>query len=674
MAEVNEEPGFTQFEKVNILDTLLIKGELVEPFEIPSVVVRVAELSDLPTPIANVIQLASNTLYLFIANVDVEDNQLVAGANTYLEGIRDTLTQLSGTTTGPLLSTNGTRAINISNLSLLQNGSGTLASFNTTTLTETISFTNCLLTGGDVRLIQGGTVEFNRVFLGVGARIVQDGGGGFTNIRFEGCTFGSAGVTDGIVNFETGSSTMAVLINNCDMTLSVASTVFTVERDATIENFLFMFGNMKLNIAGATIMKMENPNDITFGFYHDSVVEVSAAQTVFLRCQPDSSSTLTATGASSPTGICQDGDDTHNNGNIIVSDPATNTVYRYEGLSNTAKDSIAITSPQQLAWHRGDLYILSGTTITQYDQFSTTVLDSITTPQSNPSGIVFVGNDLVSCDSMTNEIFIHDGFTTTTTSFDSPAQATLGVAFDGINLLIGDESTNTVFVMIGISPLTQYVFSTLSDNTLDLSMTLNRLGIAQGFALTDLDHGEFRLYDHPVTFDHSSPSWDIQNVTSSSKTLDSSADRGGVLFFTPPDEGVDITGLLEDIWVDLADGGVDIFYGFFSENEKMLLNNEENGEIIWTATREKARVITGQVTYGKTGAGDDIYQIALVINGVVQKDSITAGVLIGNNSVTTINTLPISREIVRSDVIKLQMRRTAGNDDPTLFFSKLSIN
>ena len=69
-----------------------------------------------------------------------------------------------------------------------------------------------------------------------------------------------------------------------------------------------------------------------------------------------------------------------------------------------------------------------------------------------------------------------------------------------------------------------------------------------------------------------------------------SSDRGGSQFSDDTGVGIAIT-VVQDVWTDISDSSVDIHYGTFSANEKVRLNDEANGELIWTGVRDRGRVL-----------------------------------------------------------------------------------
>lgn len=636
--------------------------------------VEVFELSDLPAPVDCVIRLEDNTLYSFKAEVlDVGCNQIMQGTNTWMDGQKDGLTEIRGTTTVPLFVTNGTSGFKADSLTLNQQGSGELIRLNSTTNGSSFKLVDCEVIGGDIRLMDGLVFIADELLLDERLQVIQDSSGGVPTIIFEnisvifGLPFGSGGL-EGIIKFEAGSSTTSFRYIQSDVAIFNDATAIFVESGASISSFVIQRAAMTVFGTGGTLLKVGNPNDITEGLIEDSSVTLLGANDRFLVCDPTSSETLAATSTTAPVGMTQNGD-----GDLIVSDPGTNMIVRYVGISNTFAESIPSPSTNvgALAWFAGDLYSVdTGTNLIYKHAGFTTSTTSIASPASNVSGIVFVGSDLVSSDSVTNLIYVHDGSSTTTSSFASPATTTMGLGFDGVNLLIGDTSDNTIYVMRNITATTQYSFVSASATQEDIWVTFDSSDNEVGFSVVDSSSDEIHLYDHPVTFDHSSASWEIMGIPG----IVSSSDRGGVQFTDATRRGVDTDIAAQ--WYDISDDGVDIFYGVFSESEKMVVNNEESGEILWLATRDRARTITGQVTFSRGGPNADVeYEISISINDVVQKDSITFGIIPTSTAVLTMGTLPISRDLVKDDTIKIQIRRNnaGASSNPEIGFSKVAI-
>lgn len=111
------------------------------------------------------------------------------------------------------------------------------------------------------------------------------------------------------------------------------------------------------------------------------------------------------------------------------------------------------------------------------------VVSSFASPSLLISGMCFDGQNLISCDSGTDLIYIHSGVTSgISSSFTSPSEPS-SLAFDGENLIILSSVTDTIYVMDGISSSVLSQFSTedssVSSITFDgsnlVSVSLNGL-------------------------------------------------------------------------------------------------------------------------------------------------------------------------------------------------------
>lgn len=77
------------------------------PNTLPSNKVIVNDLADLPTPIADVITLADNTLYEIGPVINLTSNRIVLGNNSILEGVNRRLSAFLSTTSGSLITATG---------------------------------------------------------------------------------------------------------------------------------------------------------------------------------------------------------------------------------------------------------------------------------------------------------------------------------------------------------------------------------------------------------------------------------------------------------------------------------------------------------------------------------------------------------------------------------------
>lgn len=650
---------------------------------VPESIVEVYNISDFPDPVDSVITLAAQTTYLINADVDVGSNQIVGQANTRFQGNGTNISVIRGKPAGVLFAMVDPR---VDNVTLVQDddGGNDLMSITGNPITNSSIFKTVTLVGGDVKLISGFSAIFDQVRVIAGARIIQPSGAGVSVISINGISqFIDSGTIDGIVHIEAGGTELSLSVKTTGFVYQSSNSVgIVVDNGANIAILdMNLDTSTSFGAQNNVLLRVGNPNDIQLGVIKElSLIEAFGGTNTLLACQPTSSSTLSATGATSPFGICQDNDDTHVSGNIIVSDPLSGTdkIYRYEGISNTANGSLNIDDVIAVAWFRGDLYTLDHVShnFSRYDGFSTTQIgSSITTPDLDPVGMTFIGEDLVSIDDGINIVYVHDGFSSTILfSFNVSASVgkVSGVAFDGVNLLIADSNDNTIAVMKGVSNTLQYKFSTTATDLAEISLLLDRSTGEVGFAFVDNSDDTFQVYDQPVTFDHSSPTWELTDIPG----VTTSSDRGGVAFSDTVGREVTIADNNTE-WHDVADSGDNIFYNCFSEVEKMVMDNEENGEILWIGVRDRGRTISGQVTFSRGGPTTDvIFELSLAVNGTVQKDSITAGVVPNNGAVLTMGTLPISRDLVKGDLVKIQIRRLGvhlENTSPDIGFSKVAI-
>lgn len=161
----------------------------------------------------------------------------------------------------------------------------------------------------------------------------------------------------------------------------------------------------------------------------------------------------------------------------------------------------------------------------------------------------------------------------------------------------------------------------------------------------------FQVYDTSLTLDHSAPNWEMMNNIGDT-VIESSA-RGGSSFtgsvtFTP----------IEDIYQDIANAN--IIYTAFTAREKCFLFDSTSGMMKWTGVREKAQLLTGAITLS-TSFNGAISSIAIVINGMLQDDSVATIAWDNQRPTQTLTTLPISRDLTVGDEIVVQGTETGGN-------------
>jgi len=563
-----------------------------------------------------------------------------------------------------MLTTDGGSAI-IDDLTLTQTGTGDLLDLDTGTAFAV--FRNSPFIGGAFRIISVNALLISGCAFVFGGRLVVDGAANFGDLRVVGSQFvDNLGVQNGVFLIEDGAVVNNFVFSGCFITMLNNSTAVRFGNGINIGNIVMEKVRFTLLTSAGVGVRVEDPDDIR-GKILDSNLTNTGTLTA---CTPEDP-TIFASPDTEPRGITQD-----NDGNLIIADAVASpagTLTRMVLISSTEESTIESPSsnPTGLAWFRADLYSVDNANDLIYNHtgFSETIKSTIVTPGGNCTGITFMGENLVSIDSTTNNITLHDGFTTVVlqTIASPTTDAPLTVSFDGVNLIVGDQSGN-VFVMEGFSTTVLYSFDSGTDSMEGMGIIFNPTGFAQGLAMTNDSTNMVHLFEHPITFDHSSATWLIEDVSGAI----SSADRGGSFF---DGDFAFIPALTIDVWVDIISAGNDIAYALFEQNEKIRLNDELNGEVMFLGVRERSCSISAQVTITRDGSqADRAYELSISVDGKIIKDSIAQGVLFSNTAIVTITTVPISRTLVKGSLIKSQFRLTEGTPEDTFVsFSKISI-
>ena len=108
-------------------------------------------------------------------------------------------------------------------------------------------------------------------------------------------------------------------------------------------------------------------------------------------------------------------------------------------------------------------------------------INSFPSPSTFPAGLAFDGTNLISVDSDTNLIYVHNGVSATIlASFAAPATAPSGLTFDGTNLISGDVIADRIYVHDGVSDTILYSFAASDAGGLTFDGT-NLIGTKSGF-------------------------------------------------------------------------------------------------------------------------------------------------------------------------------------------------
>lgn len=182
-------------------------------------------------------------------------------------------------------------------------------------------------------------------------------------------------------------------------------------------------------------------------------------------------------------------------GNLLSSDFGTNTIYQHDGFSTTILDSFSSpsSSTHGLSWDGTNL--ISGDdneTVYQHDGFSSTILDSFSLPGATPvyGGITHDGTNVYTSDNDTDLIQKHSGFSSTVTdSFTEPGAITTGLTWDGTDMYIQRAGASDImYQMDGFSDTVLDSFTAPSSFPVDIVMVLGNL--------YSTDHSTDLLYEH----------------------------------------------------------------------------------------------------------------------------------------------------------------------------------
>lgn len=628
--------------------------------------------TDFPAPIANVINLEDFTDYRIKDNVVITTGiQVKYGIQTRITGLGDTLSTITGNTTLPFFITGESSPAKGTNVAFTQNGTGRVMDIDTPGSVP--FFLRCQFNGGEIRMISGFAITFELCNFENGAFLVQSGTDvGIDDINLTFSAWITVGdVVDAIV-FETGSFASKLTIRSgAGFAFFDGSTGIKIEQGASIVTVRLISLLMILEDTDAVVIDVEDPASVGNGTL-DSGSLIGTGS--LLVCNPISNASFAAP-ASLMVGITQDNPAT-GTGNILLASESSGLIYKMVGVSATEDSNInPAAGVGLLVWHMGDLYVAGPTVVTRYDGFSISVVASVTL-SATLTGVTFIGNNLVTVDS-SQTVSIHDGFSTVVLSsfvLPSPITSTFGLTFDGVNLLVGerDAGDDMIFVLKGATGVIQYSFVVSGLETVsDISLIYNPARKDVGFAVLDESaNDEFQTFDHAVTFDHSSRTWEIKDIAA----ITSSSDRGGSEFSGDATEISNVDTLGD--WEDITATG--LFYSLFEQNEKVVLNDETTGEVIFIGVRENACTIGAQVSITRPAGGggvDRFYQITITIDDVVIGDSIVQDVLPDASTFATLTTVPVARQLDDGTRIRIQIRQVApgGVVAPEVLFVKLSI-
>jgi len=188
--------------------------------------------------------------------------------------------------------------------------------------------------------------------------------------------------------------------------------------------------------------------------------------------------------------------------NLLYSDKNSDRIYKFSNFNSTVLDSFSSisTEPQGIAYDGQHVISADSNTdrIYKFSGFSSTVLDSFSSIGTAPTGLVWDEANLYNADSTTNRIYKLSGFSSTVVdSFSSPGTAPQGLAWDGNNLCNSDSVTDRIYKFSGFSSTVLDSFSSIGatptgltwdgNNLYNADSTTDRIYKFSGFSSTVLD-------------------------------------------------------------------------------------------------------------------------------------------------------------------------------------------
>jgi len=510
-----------------------------------------------------------------MANITLSTNNnfLIDTAGATVEGVDRNLSSITGDSGQALFNFTADSAsdtdlqFRLSNVTLTQSGIGGLLRQDGTRFI--VEFDNCGLTGnttgGNITLFNGQFIGFSDGVLQGGSSITQgDGTSGSPGVEFIFFRKNFLGITDLFANDQRfiellpnsvtkriSAETFSIQINP-DFGFTAQRTGgigLYIHKGAQVDILNYMGGGFNPLHASSRQIAVEDPSSVKFGLMGGNTFEGAGELYQFESSTPDSTIAL-----DNVWGLGFDGTNL-----LATSDDnsGSSTLVQYTGLTSTPLSTIASPDnrPTDVDWLRGNMISLGKETtqgiVYLHDGFSTTIDDQVSLSAVGIAfgrGLTTDGTNIIIVDSIAREVHVFgaDFFTATTPVaikiFTVPGTGTLnGCSYDGINLILSDFGNNTILVMKGISPIIQYEFASQATTLLGVTV------LPTGYAESDEVAETIDIFDESLTFDQSSPNWEIMGnvgdqeqikvdpindtlwTTSNSGTVD---DTGAVLTLT----------------------------------------------------------------------------------------------------------------------------------------------
>lgn len=140
---------------------------------------------------------------------------------------------------------------------------------------------------------------------------------------------------------------------------------------------------------------------------------------------------------------------------------AGSSYYIHDGVSSSIQSSFSISldpTTQDMAVHDGNLIRLTriGATsarhIVVHDGITSAVLSTFPAPATQGFALTVVDGNLVTSDSVTSRIYVHDGISQFINTSFVVSELTKFLTYDGTNLIGTTAGSDTIYIYDGVSP------------------------------------------------------------------------------------------------------------------------------------------------------------------------------------------------------------------------------
>jgi hypothetical protein len=178
--------------------------------------------------------------------------------------------------------------------------------------------------------------------------------------------------------------------------------------------------------------------------------------------------------------------------NLIGGFSSAQKIYILNGFSSTILDSFSSPSTLLSGLTFDGRNLIScdiGTDMIYiHDGLSSSILSSFSCPYSNPTGLTFDGKNLISCSA--SSIYIHDGISATILdSFSVPGSNATALTYDGKNLISADSSTDRINFHDGVSSAVKSYISAPSGSVIGLAFDGKNLFSCDASVISTNKHG-----------------------------------------------------------------------------------------------------------------------------------------------------------------------------------------